>query len=367
MTLVLPTAPSGRKYQEQLQEFATELQLISDDVGFRMSSRGWAYTLEGMRLINKDEFDRVENLINSCRERGYLPIDFTAEEEGRKFSGVETPTTRTVPEFLKSYVSYVGNCENSFTPEWWEGEKYYIQMLVEKIDLKSLFEPICQQYKVCIATSKGWSSMLQRAEYARRYTEAEDQGLECVLLYCGDHDPDGLRISQFLFDNLDQLKNIEWEDGTEGYDPVNLIIDRFGLNYDLIERFNLTWIDNLITGSGKNLADPHHKNFKMEYVQNYLKQFGIRKCEANAIVKNPSLGQALCKVNIEKYLGEDAKDRFQKRRDKIDSEFNNLRSGFYINVDEGELTLDDAVAMFSNKLERLVEDEAFEDDQNEQD
>ena len=358
--IVLPTATGGKEYTRQLAGFALALIELSDTIGFRMSARGWAYTLEGLRLINKDQFDRVESLVNTCRERGYLPIDFTAEEEGRKFSGIETPTTDNVPTFLKGYVDYVGECERSFTPAWWDGERYYIQMLVEKIDLKTLFEPVCKDYKIPIATSKGWSSMLQRAEYARRFKEAEEMGLECVLLYCGDHDPDGLRISKFLFDNLDQIKNIVWEDETSGYDPENLIINRFGLNYDFILRHNLTWIDNLITGSGKNLADPHHKNFKMPYVQEYLSTIGKRKCEANAIVKDPAIGRVLCRAAIESYLGKDARDRFKARRKKINDEFSNLRNSLNIECDV-EMSLDDCIARFSHKLEQISDQEEEDD------
>src|SRR5690606_38765788 len=105
-----------------------------------------------------------------------------------------------------------------------------------KVDLVTLFSPVCKKYKIPIANSKGWSSMLQRAEYARRFQEARDKGLKCVLLYCGDHDPDGLRIGEFLRKNLQDLNDIKWEDGEIGYDAKDLIIDRFGLNYDFIEK-----------------------------------------------------------------------------------------------------------------------------------
>ena len=371
MTLRLPTSKTRAGRAQELSEFAHELEKISDGVGFRMSARGWAYALEGMRLINKDQFDLVETLINTCRELGYLNIDFTAEEEGRRFSGVEIPTTNTIPEFQRRYLTAVGECEEYFTPEWWNGEKYYIQMLVEKIDLKSLFRPVCAMYHIPVATSKGWSSMLQRAEYARRFKEAEENGLECVLLYCGDHDPDGLRISKSIYDNLDQLKNITWADGTTGYDPSNLIIDRFGLNYDLIEELNLTWIDNLITGSGKNLASPYHKNFHLEYVQTYLEKVGERKCEANAIVKEPDIGRALCNAAIEKYLGKDSRARFQAKSAAIKSEFRSLRSALTIQLDDPNIasgdciSLEDAINAFSNRLEQLIDSEAEEPEENE--
>jgi len=200
-------------------------------------------------------------------------------------------------------------------------------MVVEKIDLKSLFIPVCEEHHIPIATSKGWSSMLQRAEYARRFKEAEDKGLRCVLLYCGDHDPDGLRISEFLRSNLVDLKNIVWEDGVEGYDPTDLTIDRFGLNYDFIIANNLSWINNLITGSGKNLASPSHPNHYMSYVQDYLTQIGERKCEANALVVAPVQARLLCRQEIERYLGQDAVQRFKNRWLDISKEMGKLREG----------------------------------------
>ena len=184
---------------------------------------------------------------------------------------------------------------------------------------------MCKEYHIPIATSKGWSSKLQRAEYARRFKEAEDRGLKCVILYAGDHDPDGLRISDFLRKNLYDLQNIVWGDGTEGYDPSDLIIDRFGLNHDFIETNNLTWIDNLITASGKNLASPSHRNYHLSYVQDYLAEYGARKCEANAIVPIPDIARDLCRGVIEDYIGAGALDRFEVKRQEIRDELSEFR------------------------------------------
>jgi hypothetical protein len=63
---------------------------IREQIGFKLSPRGWAYQLEGFRVVTKAQFDLVENLVNECRAKGFLPVDFVAEEEARKFSGVDT-------------------------------------------------------------------------------------------------------------------------------------------------------------------------------------------------------------------------------------------------------------------------------------
>jgi hypothetical protein len=169
-------------------------------------------------------------------------------------------------------------------------------MLVEKVDLRSLFGPICAEYHVPIANARGWCDINTRAAMMKRFAEHEAEGRECVLLYCGDHDPAGLNISQSLRSNLADLADaVRWS-------PDNLEIDRFGLNADFIKRHRLSWIENLETGSGENLADPRHPDHRKPYVQNYIVKFGVRKVEANSLVVRPEAGRTLCRDAIERYV-----------------------------------------------------------------
>ena len=312
---------------EKLKEFAELIQEMATGIGFKVSARGWCYLMEQAGHINKSQFDKVDSAINRCRKEGLLPVDFVAEEDARAFSGIEIPSSeegKEMEDILAWMLRDVLDGAKYYTPDWWEGEEFYIQLLVEKIDLKTMFEPICREYHIPIANAKGWSSILQRAEYARRFKEAEEKGLQPVLLYCGDHDPDGLRISDTIRKNLEQIADIRWDDGTEGYDPVNLKIERFGLNYEFIIKNRFTWIDNLITGSGLNLNDASHKNYKLPYVQQYLKKVGARKCEANVIVTKPTQAASLIRTEIERWVGKEAKDRFRKKRIAANIEYDNL-------------------------------------------
>lgn len=318
----------SKKFTKQvLQDFANILQRMQSGIDFKVSSRGWCYLMEQSGYINKAQFDKVDSAINRCRKEGLLPVDFVAEEAARAFENVEEPNElggKTMEGILEWMLRDVLSGDRYYTPNWWDGEEYYIQMLVEKIDLKTLFSPIAKEYHIPIANAKGWSSILQRAEYARRFKEAQDRGLKCVLLYCGDHDPDGLRISDTIRKNLQDIADISFEDGETGYDPNDLIIKRFGLNYDFIIANNYTWIDNLITGSGMDLSSPLHKNNKLPYVKTYLKTVGKRKCEANAIVTTPEKAKQLVRGEIESWLGKDAKNRFAAKREKVRKEYQQL-------------------------------------------
>ena len=125
---------SARMTRKQLGEFVDFIEGISDDIGFKVSSRGWGYILEQRGMITKDQFDKVEGVINRCRREGLLSVDFVAEEAARAFSNVEVPTGGTHAAHVRDWVEASLRCHQYFIPDWWEGEDVYIQMVVEKID-----------------------------------------------------------------------------------------------------------------------------------------------------------------------------------------------------------------------------------------
>ncbi len=330
-----------KMYIKDRLELVEVLKDLQAKIGFRVSARGWCYAMEQAGYVNKSQFNKVEEAINNCRKEGILPVDFVAEEDARAFAGVETPSGETIKGLLRRMLEDVLHGYNHFSPDWMEGEEYYIQVLVEKVDLKTMFTPVCKDYRMPIANAKGWSSVLQRAEYARRFQEAETQGLKCVLLYCGDLDPDGLRISDALRQNLQQISDVKWSDNVRGYDPKDLIIERVGLNFDFVIQNNYSWIDNLITGTGKNLASKNHPNFKYPYIQNYLSEIGERKCESNVLVTTPDIARQLLRTTTEEYLGVDAVTRFRAKRQRIQDLYQDeLEQLGIVEIDDLEMAIE---------------------------
>jgi hypothetical protein len=83
-----------------------------------------------------------------------------------------------------------------YTPfGFWDDLDVYVEVAVEKLDLRNLFEPVCAEFFVPITNFKGWSDLNSRAAIMRRFAEHERSGRQCVLLLCGDHDPGGLAIT----------------------------------------------------------------------------------------------------------------------------------------------------------------------------
>jgi hypothetical protein len=283
-------------YAEDLAVWCEKIKVINSRLDFSVGTRGWCYILEE-RGLAKGDFPKAETLITDCRKSGALPLDICAEDDNRQAENLKH-IDGTDPEEEAAYIIEIARKGYlRYNPiSLWDSQNVYIEMMVEKIDLKSLFSEVCEEFCVPITNNRGWSDLNSRAAIMRRFKAHEEHGQRGVLLYCGDHDPAGLNISNSLHGNLTDLAN------AVGWDPVNLKIDRFGLNADFIKRHRLTWIDNLETGSGEDLGDPKHRDHHKPYVQNYIAKFGRRKVEANALVVRIDAGRKLCRDAILKYI-----------------------------------------------------------------
>jgi hypothetical protein len=299
--------------QAEVDAFCEWLLNFRSRLDFTPGSRGWCYLLENQGVIGKSDFGRMEYFINERRKDGCLPLDFCANDEKRAPENQEDLDALTPQEYAELVAQQATDSWQQYEPiSLWEFQPYYIEVVVEKVDLRELFKSVCAEFHVMIWNAGGWSDINSRADILRRFREHTEEGRSCVLLYCGDFDPAGLHISGQIYQNLKALERaIGW---FPDHDHDQLIIDRFGLNIDFIESHDLSWIDGLETGSGKyNLEDRNHPDHDKPYVQTYLKQYGAKKVEANALVAHYEAGRQLCREAIEKYIDLDGIGKYHKR------------------------------------------------------
>lgn len=332
--LPLKRPPGGQRrewlhlYMESLEVFADSMIEMQEGLDFHMSARGWCYVLEQYGL-DKGDFNWAQEEIQNARLHGYLKPRFILEDDAHKVSWFDDD--ETTPEdyvdnqhaIWKTAAAVFEECWKDYSEyemNFWNGKDCYIQLLVEKVDLKSLFHDICEKYSIPIANMKGWGSMEQKAVMASNFWTNEIEGRKPILFACGDFDPPGLCISKVL---MGQFKEYA---AFTGWNPENLTIERIGLNKNYIQENKLTWIEGLITGSGKNLADPNHNFYKNNVynIREYIAEHGERKCEANAIVVIPELGRKILQDAIDKYLGIDAYVNYEKEIDKRKDEAKEL-------------------------------------------
>lgn len=377
------------KYQRriiQIKAFAKTIKQIQDKLitptlGGKLGSRDWAYRLEGENIITKRKMDAAERLINECRKKGLLPIDFVKEDITRKFSYVEKPD-RDIDEFIEKHFKILlkwVDISKFFISDFWEDKDCYIQILVEKAIIKDLFEPICDKFQIRIGNAKGWDDINSRGSLIKKFKkEAEAKEKKAVILYGGDFDIDGLEISETLPKNIGDLKDADCGE------IKDLKVDKFGLTFPFIKKHKLAWIENLETGSGGTIAkrvskteynntpktqrmiteidgETHyiiqgktkegkpHPSFNLPHAQKYLKKYGVRKVELNALVKDEKSmkdARALLMTTLKKHLGEDFEEEWKIKQKEDKTKVKNKIEEYGIpeaEIDEIKEKIDDIV------------------------
>jgi hypothetical protein len=292
-------------YNARLKAWCERLLDLKPRIDFDPGARGWCYIMEEHGL-SKGDLDNAEKLITKCRKSGLLPLDFCGDDDvARDASNAEALHNRDPEIYAAAVVGYVARAHQTYNPvSFWDYQDSFVQMLTEKIALKNLFDPVCGRFRVQLRNGRGSSSIWQRVRILELFAQWQAKGKRCVLLYCGDHDPHGLRISRSLRANLEDLLVVfkkhfpQYRD----FDLGAVKIERFGLNADFIERHGLSWIEGLITASGKDLGDPSHKKNGDHDVRDYIRRFGQRKVEADALVTRPQAGRELCEMAILQHI-----------------------------------------------------------------
>jgi hypothetical protein len=126
--------------------------------------------LETHGIITKGQFDRAERLISECRKAALLPLDICASDEKRAPENEQDLDAETPKKYAEIYAQIAAESWESYTPiSFWDYQPYYIEMAVEKIDLKELFKKVCAEYHVIIWNAGGWSDLNSRADTLKRF------------------------------------------------------------------------------------------------------------------------------------------------------------------------------------------------------
>jgi hypothetical protein len=152
-----PTPAAQVASQEEVANFCALIQEIHSTMDFAVGGRGWCYILERHGL-RKDDFDEAQRLIDACRKSGMLPLDICAQDGLRETVGIQQLDSANIEDEAASWIDHILNhAHKNYTPiSFWDVD-VYVEVPTEKLDLRNLFEPVCQEFHVPIINFKGWS------------------------------------------------------------------------------------------------------------------------------------------------------------------------------------------------------------------
>jgi len=87
-----------------------------------------------------------------------------------------------------------------YSSSFWKGQKYFVEIWLEKQALQDFFMPYCRRYRMNLVVCKGYPSVtrLREAKEARQVPA----NVQYVILYFGDFDPSGVDIERHINDEL---------------------------------------------------------------------------------------------------------------------------------------------------------------------
>jgi len=88
-----------------------------------------------------------------------------------------------------------------YDSRYWKGQKYFVEIWLEKDALRAFFQPYCNRYNVNLIICRGYPSVtrLREAKEARHVPPE----VQYVILYFGDFDPSGEDIFRWINEELE--------------------------------------------------------------------------------------------------------------------------------------------------------------------
>lgn len=150
-------------------------------------------------------------LLTDARLGGSFPmgwlLDRTRDAKAGKFTGNQ----EDVDAALSSIEDDVRNAPESWL--WrhrWYGQPKHVSVWVEKEALAGVFDEPCEELGVAYFVLRGYSSLSALSQWVNNVGEAHKKARfdEAVVLYFGDHDPDGWEIPRSAERNVRDIASV---------------------------------------------------------------------------------------------------------------------------------------------------------------
>ena len=226
-----------------------------DGQGLTLTLRQMYYQFVARGLIanGQKSYKRIGAALTAARYAGTFPIEWL-EDRGRTVNAGDATRDDTDADDAMSTASrWLRSLpELTINRARWYGQPVHVSVWVEKEALAGIFEPTCNDLGVGWFACKGYPSVSSLRDWIRQvnrvvgpdpyfYADDDDDDADAmdgraeraIVLYFGDHDPDGWEIPRSCERNIAKLRQL---DGLRGDFDIEFI--RIGLNMDQILTHN---------------------------------------------------------------------------------------------------------------------------------
>jgi len=233
-------------------------------------------------------YKKLGKIISAAREGGLIDWSHISDR-GRSVSSL--PHWRDAHHFLKTTIP-------QFHLDHWQGQKYRVEVWVEKDALSDVVEQACEPWDVPSFACKGYTSSSAMWEAAhnrmlKKYAQAEQK---TIILHLGDHDPSGIDMTRDIQERL-WLFSSHYEQTQR---RAEIRVERIALNMDQVEQYE---------------PPPNPAKLTDSRAEQYVADFGDLSWELDAL--EPAVLVELIQDHIGRYLDHDL---FEERAELLAAE-----------------------------------------------
>jgi hypothetical protein len=240
---------------------------------------------------SQESYKRLVSILTDARLSGDFPfewlLDRTREARPGRFTGDQTDPADALSSVAREIRSAP---ERWLWRDRWLGQPTHVSVWVEKEALAGVFEGPCDELGVSWFVLRGYSSLSALSQWVDNVDDAYRSGnssiTEAIVLYFGDHDPDG------------------WEIPRSAERNVQAIADVRGIEIPPVEFRRVALIREQI-----DLYDPPPFPAKetSSRFESYVREHGLRDAwELDAL--RPEVLDKLIRETVEEYFVEDVHD-----------------------------------------------------------
>ncbi len=119
----------------------------------------------------------------------------------------------------------LASCADCFHVDYWQKQRQRVELWIEKDALLGVIEDTCDHWDCPYFSCRGYPSTSELHEASLRIKKSRSRGQGFKILYCGDHDPSGLDMCEYITRMLREF-------------GAKVEFKRIALNMEQIERLN---------------------------------------------------------------------------------------------------------------------------------
>ncbi len=225
--------------KDKTRETLNHAHEIAEEYSGNLTVRQLYYQLVARGYIPNtfQSYQRLVGILTDARLSGEFPFEWLLDRTREARPGKFTGNQDDVSDALSNAADDLRKAPEAWL--WrhrWYGQPKHVSVWVEKEALMGVFEEPCDSLGVAWFVLRGYSSISALSQWVDNVDEQHNAHGgnfdEAVILYFGDHDPDGWEIPRSAERNIEAIANVR---GIE-LPPVTFV--RVALLRDQIRRYN---------------------------------------------------------------------------------------------------------------------------------